>query len=371
MGFRRRYGWLTYPFLILVISLPLIMKLWTKLLLLYSLCLLRSAFIPLSFVFIRNLYGNFDYTSANCLMKLVNETSPDHFKSHLFYQNVRFDDGCDIEKYVHAQYSHGEYTIMQNYLIGLALSAVVAALADWRNVLSVKIIGTLIAGYHLAQVHHVFSHYSQDISFFAGNILHHANTTAFIDKSNASFVDTIPQGFVITIIASITWASTIRSLLSHFDITVGRFITWKSLYASVVMFGFVVGRQVQKDHPWLHEYATTDMSEALPFTWDFVAYRHVYGHHVTGEWLGPHVLLDPLFSIVIRIYAYLHNDIFQAHVQSNTHLLVAIWYDSMVSMLVVCLIWIVLRCVAAMMTFCESVWKGGATRVGREHLKTV
>jgi hypothetical protein len=136
---------------------------------------------------------------------------------------------------------------------------------DLQNVLSIKFAWALVAGYHLSQFHHVFSHYGQDISFFAGNILHHANITEIVDKSNASLVDTIPQGFAVTIIASIMWASTVRYLLVVVNPSVSRHVTWKSLYFCVAAFGFVNSQWVKFTHPWMHEVATADMADPLLF----------------------------------------------------------------------------------------------------------
>jgi hypothetical protein len=215
-------------------------------------------------------------------MELVNQTNPAHFKNHVYYSSLRFDPGCNIERYVKAQFNHSEFRYLNLFFLLLALSGAIAAISDWKNVFSIRFLLIMFSGYHLSQLHHCFSHFGQDISFFAGNIMHHSDTSRFVDESNASFVDTVPQGFAITIILTVTWACIVRSLIANSDPVIKRKISWKSLFASNVICGFIVARQVKVDHPLIHQLASTAMESAMPFTWNFIAYKHVYGHHVTG-----------------------------------------------------------------------------------------
>mmetsp|Transcript_8539 Transcript_8539/g.12746 ORF Transcript_8539/g.12746 Transcript_8539/m.12746 type:complete len:350 (+) Transcript_8539:61-1110(+) len=318
----------------------------------YIACLVRSLLIPLSFEIVRYIWKNPNYTSAHCLMKLVNETDPTHFGSHLFYQDLVYDDECDIEQYVLDQYSHNEYRYLNSFFLALAIAGIVSAVSDWRNVLSYKFLGVLFAGYQLSQLHHCFSHFGQDISFFAGNILHHSNTSRYIDQSNASFVDNVPQGFALTIIITVTWACIVRALLPAYDPILSKHISWRTLFFSNVICGFLVAYQVKVAHPELHRVANEQMSSALPFSWEYTAYRHVYGHHTTGEWFGPHPLIDPCFSVALRLYAYLHNTLLGLQLHTLPHYIFAVGFDSVLSMVVVCCIWATLRLVAL---FLEAV----------------
>jgi len=274
-------------------------------------------------------------------MKLVNETNHNHFKSHIFYQGLTYDSSCNLDSFVENQYSHSEMRAMNLFFAALIFTASFAAILDWRAVLSWKYIFVLFASYNMVQLHHVFSHFGQDITFFNGNLLHHADVSKYIDKSNASFVDTVPQGFAFYIIVTVTWACAIRAFLPCFDPELSR-VSWRAIFASTMICGMVLQQQVKYWHPWFHEVDVDQLASAWPFTTEFLAYKHITGHHTTGEWFGPHPIFDPLFAVVLRGYAYFHNTVFHLEIETAPHYCFAIFADSMVSMLYVYIVWVMM-----------------------------
>ena len=322
----------------------------------YGWCILRSIALPLTLALMRIWNQNPNYSSANCLMSLVNETEPKAFKDHIFYGSIRFENSCDLDEYVRNQFNHNENTYLNYFFLVLTSSSVILILTEWREVFSIKFILTFVAGYVLSLLHHSYSHFGQDISFFVGNVMHHAETSRYVPESNASLVDTVPQGFTISIVMTVTWACIVRALLSILDAKISKNINWKSLYFCNVICGMLVAYKVKFFHPLAHKIATEDMRNSMPFSYENDAYLHVFGHHGNGDWLGPNRFFDPFFSVLMKTYAYLHNEVFKLHVMTAEHYLLAVFYDSLVSLLVVGIIWCILRCTASSLEIIERLF---------------
>ena len=52
------------------------------------------------------------------------------------------------------------------------------------------------------------------------------------------------------------------------------------------------------------------MSDAVPFSFEYRAYHHVYVHHVDGDSFGSSYVFDPMFSKAFTLLAYVHSHIF-------------------------------------------------------------
>jgi hypothetical protein len=321
----------------------------------YVWCLVRSIAIPVALSLMRTWSGDPNYSSANCLLGLVNETEPIGFKNHILYGSIRFENSCDFEKYVHNQFNHEEITYLNGFFLLLAVSSVLLVLTDLKNVLSVKFVITFVAGYVLSILHHSYSHYGQDISFFVGNVMHHADTSRYVGESNATFVDTVPQGFTISIVLTVTWACIVRAVLPMFDPYLSKYISWKSLFFWNVVCGMIIAYKVKVWHPTFHQIATESMKDSLPFSYENNAYLHVFGHHKNGDWLGPNRVFDPMFSVFMKTYAYLHNEYFMIRVMTLEHYMFAAFFDSIVSIATVFVIWCVLTFAAASVDVVQRV----------------
>lgn len=136
-------------------------------------------------------------------MKLVNETAPEHFQAHTFYHAVTLEPDSNIGRYVSMQLSHNEFSVPNVFFAGLAHTTAMKIGAEVRC--------HIVFGRHLSHLHHVIFHFSKDISFIIGNVMHHADTSSYVNESNLSFVDNIPQKFTISVIVSVVWACVVLS----------------------------------------------------------------------------------------------------------------------------------------------------------------
>jgi len=69
------------------------------------------------------------------------------------------------------------------------------------------------------------------------------------------------------------------------------------------------------------------LKSSLPFTFEWQAARHVFVHHFNGDAFGPTYLFDPLFSVAVKLFSYLHNDIFEAHIGKAGGVLLSVTCD--------------------------------------------
>ena len=140
------------------------------LVILIALGALRSVVIPVCYSILRYLHDE-NYSSANCLLKLVNSTSPDHFRNHPFYSSTKFINDCDLEKFVYAQFNNNEmryFVVVQLFVTG---GSICTAIFEWKKVLSLKYVIVLLVAYQLLVIQNSYSHFSQDVTFFASNIV--------------------------------------------------------------------------------------------------------------------------------------------------------------------------------------------------------
>ena len=75
---------------------------------------------------------------------------------------------------------------------------------DWRAALS-QVVQNILSCFFTMALLFMFIHFENDNTYFVGNIMHHADISQWTDRSNASTVDTIPQGFLFTYCANIIW----------------------------------------------------------------------------------------------------------------------------------------------------------------------
>ena len=67
----------------------------------------KSIFIPVALELIRAFHSS-KYSNPNCLLRLVNETAPQHYSQHVYYQHLNYDDSCaneELENYVNSQFT--------------------------------------------------------------------------------------------------------------------------------------------------------------------------------------------------------------------------------------------------------------------------
>ena len=176
--------------------------------------IIKSLSVPCFLLLMRTVYNPF-YSSPQCLLRLVNETAPDHYKQHIYFRDMTYDDSCagqNIHDYVHSQYNsvaQTESQIFQGFLalqgiIGFSVALYLLATKPFRQVLK-NVIGPSFVIMHACAAVLSFSHVEQDILFTLGNVMHHTDLSKFTDLSNASMAATTPNGFSFSCIGTILW----------------------------------------------------------------------------------------------------------------------------------------------------------------------
>ncbi len=83
----------------------------------------------------------------------------------------------------------------------------------------------------------------------------------------------------------------------------------------------------------MHEIATPEMLNASFYTFEWRAAQHVFVHHGNGDAFGPSFLFDPVFSSVLYLYGYLHNEVLHLIPGSLSHYSFAISFDVLLGIL--------------------------------------
>jgi hypothetical protein len=206
----------------------------------------------------------------------------------------------------------------------------------------------------------MFVHFEMDLTFLVGNIQHHADISAFTDKSNASTVDTLPQGFLLTYFFNIMWLFICFKYIFHYSTRLQHYSNAALVSALFLFSGQVSLKMLKHDHPQFHAVAREEWKDAVPFSFEYRAYHHVFRHHVDGDSFGSSWLFDPLFSKMFEVFAYLHHDVFGiSDVTTVGHYAVCCLYDTLQGLLIVGIIFVMFM-VATSVTQCLE--KGGGAK---------
>ena len=295
------------------------------------------------------------YASPMCLMKLVNTTAPQHYAVHPFWKDITYDDSCDLGQFVQQQFENKfEFIFFEKACAVLFVAAVAIVLFKLPKLLSMHGIVSSILGYggaifgvlNLLMI----SHFEQDITFFSANIMHHSDISAFTDQSNASLVDTLPQGFLLTSMFNMIYA-----YLFVYWVAKNDRIASKAYYPLVLTALFAIQTiraliSIKKGHPVLHEIATEEGKDAFFLSSEFSAYRHVYMHHYNGDSFGSSYLFDWIYSAALYAYGSWHNHVLKLQLDTAEHYGFAILVDTSMMMLWSLGVWLYMRGTAIVLT---------------------
>ncbi|GMI37317.1 hypothetical protein TeGR_g6329 [Tetraparma gracilis] len=302
----------------------------------------KSILIPLSFHLARYLFNPF-YSDPNCLLRLVNTTAPEHYEKHIYWRRLQYDDSCvDLKPFVLDQfndYAQAEFKAWQVLGPAMFFTAVASVLYPFvvRNAKmgSTKAEAWRIVAASLLPCHFTMAamfmlvHFEMDLTYLVGNIQHHADISRFTDKSNASTVDTLPQGFLLTYFFNIAWLFVCFKYLFHYSRRLQHYSNASLISALFLFSGQVSLKMLKEDHPKFHAVAQENWRDAIPFSFEYRAYHHVFRHHVDGDSFGSSWLFDPLFSKMFQSFAFIHHDIFGIHSATSWgHYAVVCAYDT-------------------------------------------
>jgi hypothetical protein len=310
-------------------------------------CIVRSLSIPLLLETIR--YFNPNYSSATCAIKLIEKTNEVHYRSHVFYKGLTIVDDCDIERFALAQTIHNEYYYIELFYVGLFLYGAFSLLSSWKLFLSPRIVVLLVSGYLLATLQHCFLHYSQDNLFLIG-IIHHADTSSLIEESSSQLLNITPEGYFVYLILTSLWAMLFRAYLTRADSILKAFFGNYALLVTNVGFSLIAIWIYKAQHNAMHQLVSADIlhdgaMDVKLWTFAYQAHQHVFCHHVSGLCPGPSLLFDPIFDALLRLYAFIHNDLCNISLQEDVmlHFGLAITFDVISSGIVMCVAWVILR----------------------------
>jgi hypothetical protein len=300
-------------------------------------------------------YFNSTYADPKCLMKLVNTTAPQHYEVHPFWKDIVYDDSCDLAPFVQQQFDNKfEFVFFERFCAVLFVVAAAVVLYKLPTLFSLRGIVSWLLGAGLAVMAIInmlmLSHFEQDITFFSANIMHHADISAFSDQSNASLVDTLPQGFMLTSCLNMLYGYGFVYCVAKYDR-----VAKKSYYPLVMaaLFALQTIRSlliIKTGHPVFHEIASEEGKNANILSKEFAAYRHVFIHHVNGDSFGSSYTFDWLYSAALYGYGNWHNHILQLQLDTPKHYGFAVLVDTCMMMCWSLGVWAYMRVTAVLMT---------------------
>ncbi len=303
---------------------------------LFALSALKAMLIPSSFKVVRFVIPK--YASVHCLLRLVNETAPQHYENHPFWKDLTYDDSCeDLADFVLSQFDrHNEFIIFitfAKFLFVAAIGSIIYNLLGRNSNVVISCFKSLIPSYFTMALLFMGIHFSNDNTWFCGNIMHHADISEFTSKSNASTVDTIPQGFLLTYMYNIAWM-----ILCVYAIHKCNFSLSVAPISTTVLMAEYFKWFLKNRHTAFHDLAKPEWQNALPFSFKFKAYHHVFVHHHDGDSFGSSAAFDGIFSIWFKIYSFAHNIVFNLEVNTVEHYLFAVVADTIQSISILLLV---------------------------------
>jgi len=187
----------------------------------------------------------------------------------------------------------------------------------------------LVACHFTMAIMFMYIHFQNDLTYFIGNMQHHSDISRFTDRSNASAVDTLPNGFFACYVTNVTWFIFGVHFMSKRVEILRDWGNSKFCVAVSMVAGFISAIMLKDDHPTFHAVADESMADAIPFSFNYRAYNHVFVHHVNGDSFGSSYIFDPMFSKAFTLLAYVHSHIFGiSSPDSAQHFAVAFTFDA-------------------------------------------
>mmetsp|Transcript_32374 Transcript_32374/g.84922 ORF Transcript_32374/g.84922 Transcript_32374/m.84922 type:complete len:356 (-) Transcript_32374:533-1600(-) len=325
---------------------------------------LKAIAVPLSLGLLR-VYVDPKYSSPHCLLRLVNETAPQHWQNHPVWKHLTYDESCAgydaLSHYVQKQYTdQAEHRLFTMFICCEALVAAALflfllcrhqALPCFRSFVTVA--ATFFVADQINKLELLWTHFEQDVTFMLGNILHHTDISAFTTKSNTSFVSALPQGFLLSIFLCQTWKYGVCCfLVIRADERLRSVLHPGMLAMQLAITQTIIFYQLKHNHPLYHEIAKLEHKNAWPYTFEYRAYKHVYVHHHNGDSFGSSFHWDPFFSAALHLFGYLHNSVLGLTIDTALHYAFATAFDIGMGLMVTTLVWVMLR---AAVSFVDSL----------------
>jgi len=161
-----------------------------------SITLVYPLAVGLSFKIIGSVHdffsaGRYIYKDGECLLKMVNDSNPEHFIKHPLWVYRGFTSDCDTRDYFNIQ-QENKYEFMFTYfwIFGGAVLGLLSLLftkfpKNFTSYVPLSFIATAMVL--------ISAHYMQDNTYLCGNIQHHTNYKDN-EGENASGRNSVPHG---------------------------------------------------------------------------------------------------------------------------------------------------------------------------------
>ena len=105
---------------------------------------------------------------------------------------------------------------------------------------------------------------------------------------------------------------------------------------------------LENRHTKFHDLARPEWKDALPFSFKYKAYHHVFVHHDDGDSFGSSAAFDGFFSKCFHLFADLHNKYGGGlgGVNSPKHYLFCIVFDAVMGGVILCMVYAMLATAA-------------------------
>jgi len=242
------------------------------------------------------------YSDQACMLKIVNDTNPEHYALHPLWSLIEPDTQCSSAEYLHKQHTNkvdGKLTtrVMQTLTIGSVVGLAVTAF--YGKVDSMGLVGIFLMCERMGQEMQGYGHLYNDITQMSGTILHHSPGWTGLGSGENNGDPAMPEGqFNALVIPMTTFA------------VVMYFVTKGTRYSSLAaMFSFIpvclaTSGVHMRQHSRVHELGEAAAASWWP--WDMWYYKcHIQGHHYDGSFCS---VLNPaliVYDPVVHFLAYL------------------------------------------------------------------
>ena len=275
------------------------------------------------------------YANPQCALRLVNESDPQAYAIHPFWNGLTYDDSCAgqrLDAYVSNQSSKVEafwqVTLTKMWtclgLLGIVWQICTRVLPKGIAGVGRSLPGGLVScalSFAAGTVVLMHSHFEQDVTFMTGAIIHHA----FADKPGLDEKGgSVSQGYLICGMLNRAFYSLVLYALIRSNKRLRAALNPVVMVGGVQVFIWVAVTTVKKKHPIYHEMVNNGtyveaMESAWPYSLEWRAYYHAVVHHRSGESFSGDLFLDPVYDAQLYGHAFLHNDVLGITMGSGAH----------------------------------------------------
>lgn len=279
------------------------------------------------------------YASGDCMLNMVKETNPEHFKQMAYWSVLEFADCPDMKWfYDNKNKSFAAERAIMPFMMsacGLALAFCLfsivfynpKSLLNWKLVPFMFFVRYAAMGFLLG-----WTHLEGDILYFLGNVSHHSDPAVlgFGGQNNMIGVgDNGEKTHLFDGNLGAFWTTAVSSYFlicyfanKYFDCDAK--IAAVGTATAVILFVSKIGEY----HEDWHSNATPEWGNEFPMSYKWSGHHHVFGHHVHGfdiiqAW--PH---DKVFNPFLYMFSDLISNVYNGDIHNPLHVPFCFVFDS-------------------------------------------